>query len=74
MKAPRRPGASKLKGHLMRFIQRPGFNPLVPAKPCARETAQGDGRRDLSRLCPFLLLPQNHLGLRMDRQMDTGSV
>lgn len=73
MKAPKRPGASKLKGHLMRFIQRHGFNPLVPAKPCARGNTR-ENRRDLSWLCLCLQLPQNHLGLGMDRQTDTRSV
>lgn len=60
-------GSLQIKRSSNEVHQRPGFNPLVRAKP--RDTARGDNRRDLSWLCLcLLLLPQNHLGLRMDRQ------
>lgn len=70
MKAPRKLGASKLKGHLMRFIRRPGFNPFVRAKPRARETARGASRRHLPRLCPCPPLPKDRLGSGMDGWTD----
>lgn len=73
MKAPRKPGASELKGHLMRFFRRPGFNPLVQAQPRAREMVRGAGRRDRTHLCLRPPLRKNHLGSGTDGRTDARS-
>lgn len=73
MKAPRKRGASKLKGHLMRFFRQPGFNPLVQAQPRAREMVRGAGRRDRTHLCLRPPLRKNRLGSGTDGRTDARS-